>query len=131
MRRAGEARVYFERVFKSNPEQVNANLQLARLALAAKGGPAALEYLAHTREPGPDIALLRAGRSGQQRRCVAIGSASVRKSFLLLPHFVGSGAGDRLKIPSAPVLPAQILIRFPRVGDPKRLWIPFDPVADP
>ncbi len=47
----------------SNPEHANANLQLARLATEQKQGKQALQYLAHVKDSGPAIRLLRAEAS--------------------------------------------------------------------
>ena len=55
-----KARLYFERLLKINPAQINANLQLARLALARKQGATALTYLSRVKEQDPEILLVRA-----------------------------------------------------------------------
>ena len=55
-----EARKYFERLLKINPEHANANLQLARIETERRQGAKALEYLARVKETGPEVALLRA-----------------------------------------------------------------------
>ena len=58
-----KARIYFERLLALNPEHANANLQLARLATEQKQGKQAMQYLAHVKESGPAIRLLRAEAS--------------------------------------------------------------------
>jgi tetratricopeptide (TPR) repeat protein len=63
-----QARAYFERLLKIDAAHVNANLQLARLAIARKDGAAALEYLARINEPGPEILLVRAEALSQTGR---------------------------------------------------------------
>ena len=63
-----KARVYFEGLLRLNPEHVNANLQLARLALVRREGRKALEYLAHIKKQDPEISLLRAEALAQTGR---------------------------------------------------------------
>ncbi len=55
-----KARVYFEKLLNINAGHVNANLQLARLAVVVKDGKKALEYLARVKEADPGVLLLRA-----------------------------------------------------------------------
>jgi tetratricopeptide (TPR) repeat protein len=55
-----KARAYFEQLLKTNPAHVNANLQLARLAIARKEGAKALEYLSRIKEQDPEVLLVRA-----------------------------------------------------------------------
>lgn len=55
-----KARIYFEQLLKRNPSHVNANLQLARLALSRKEGAKALEYLSRIKERDFEVLLLRA-----------------------------------------------------------------------
>jgi len=55
-----KARVYFERLLEMNPAHVNANLQLARLAIARNQGSRALEYLSRIKQQDPAIVLVRA-----------------------------------------------------------------------
>lgn len=55
-----KAQVCFTRLLEVNPRHVNANLQLARLAVGRKDGGKALEYLARVRETTPLTSLLRA-----------------------------------------------------------------------
>ncbi|MGO9897546.1 MAG: tetratricopeptide repeat protein [Bryobacteraceae bacterium] len=69
-----KARVYFERLLKMNPAHVNANLQLARLAIARKEGAQALEYLSRIKVQDPGIVLVRAealAQAGQREAAVA------------------------------------------------------------
>jgi tetratricopeptide (TPR) repeat protein len=69
-----KARVYFERLLKTNPAHVNANLQLARLAIARKEGAKALEYLSRIKAQDPDVVLVRAEalvQAGQREAAVA------------------------------------------------------------
>jgi tetratricopeptide (TPR) repeat protein len=54
-----KARIYFERLLKINPADVNANLQLARFAVTRKEGGRALEYLGRIKEPDPEVLLVR------------------------------------------------------------------------
>ena len=70
-----KARASFERLLKINPEHVNANLQLARLAVDRKQGARALEYLAHVKDSAPAVTLLRAEAlhwGGKQAAALAI-----------------------------------------------------------
>lgn len=55
-----KARLYFEQLVRINPAHVNANLQLARLAVTRKQGAKALEYLGRIKEQDPEILLVRA-----------------------------------------------------------------------
>ncbi|MEZ5356117.1 MAG: tetratricopeptide repeat protein [Bryobacteraceae bacterium] len=56
----GKARTYFEELAKLNPRHVNANLQLARIAVGQRRGAAALGYLARVPAASdPAIELLR------------------------------------------------------------------------
>jgi tetratricopeptide (TPR) repeat protein len=55
-----KARLYFERLIKINPGHINANLQLARLAVGRKQGRTALEYLSRIKQQDPEILLVRA-----------------------------------------------------------------------
>ena len=55
-----QARSYFEKLVQINPAHVNANLQLARIAVEGKLGTKALEYLARVKESDPSTLLLRA-----------------------------------------------------------------------
>ena len=57
---ADQARSYFERVIKINPQHANANLQLARIATDRHQGTRALEYLARVGDSQPAIRMLRA-----------------------------------------------------------------------
>src|ERR1019366_9292523 len=57
---ADQARSYFERVIKLNPQHANANLQLARIATDRHQGTRALEYLARVGDSQPAIRMLRA-----------------------------------------------------------------------
>ena len=69
-----EARAWFERLLRINPAHNNANLQMARIAVDQKHGVQALGYLAHIRESGPAIDLLRAEAlywSGQRDSALA------------------------------------------------------------
>ncbi|MGA2114298.1 MAG: tetratricopeptide repeat protein [Bryobacteraceae bacterium] len=54
-----KARVYFERLLQVNPAHANANLQLARLAIARKEGVQALDYLSRIKQQDPAIVLVR------------------------------------------------------------------------
>ncbi|MFZ0591486.1 MAG: tetratricopeptide repeat protein [Bryobacteraceae bacterium] len=55
-----KARIYFEQLLKINPSHVNANLQLARLAVNQRKGAKALEYLSRIKERDPEVLLVRA-----------------------------------------------------------------------
>jgi tetratricopeptide (TPR) repeat protein len=55
-----KARAYFERVLRTNPAHANANLQLARIAVANKQGSKALHYLSHLPDSDPFVAMVRA-----------------------------------------------------------------------
>ncbi|MCW5981945.1 MAG: tetratricopeptide repeat protein [Bryobacteraceae bacterium] len=55
-----KARELFERLVKLNTSHPNANLQLARLAADRKEGAKALQHLAHVKDAGPAVLLLRA-----------------------------------------------------------------------
>jgi tetratricopeptide (TPR) repeat protein len=55
-----KARSFFERLLKINPKHINANLQLARLAVDKSQGAKALEYLARVPDSSPAVLLLRA-----------------------------------------------------------------------
>jgi tetratricopeptide (TPR) repeat protein len=55
-----KAQTYFERLLEINPQHVNANLQLARIAVEQKQGEKALQYLTRVKETGPLVSLLRA-----------------------------------------------------------------------
>jgi tetratricopeptide (TPR) repeat protein len=55
-----KAREAFERLLKINPAHPNANLQLARLALARKEGPRALDYISRLGDHDPEVLLVRA-----------------------------------------------------------------------
>ncbi len=57
---ADKARTYFERILKSSPKHVNANLQLARLAAGRREGARALEYLSRINDSQPETRMLRA-----------------------------------------------------------------------
>src|SRR5260370_34376214 len=54
-----KARTYFERILKSSPKHVNANLQLARLAAGRREGARALEYLSRVNDSQPETRMLR------------------------------------------------------------------------
>ena len=69
-----KARIYFERLLDMNPAHVNANLQLARLAVSRKEGAKALEYLSRIKEQDPGILLVRAEALAQAgKREAAVG----------------------------------------------------------
>lgn len=70
-----KARVYFERLLKLNPAHVNANLQLARLALVRKDGGKALEYLSRIQERDVEILLVRAEALAQTGKREAAAAA--------------------------------------------------------
>ena len=55
-----KARGFFERLVKVNPQQANANLQLARSRRTVDEGAHALEYLAHVNDSQPSTRMLRA-----------------------------------------------------------------------
>ncbi|HWB98875.1 MAG TPA: tetratricopeptide repeat protein, partial [Bryobacteraceae bacterium] len=55
-----QAQTWFERLLRVNPSHANANLQLARLAIARKQETKALEYLRQVPDSGPAVRLLRA-----------------------------------------------------------------------
>ena len=55
-----EAEALFSRLVKLNPQHVNANVQLARIALQRRDGPRALEFLARIPEETPPLQLIRA-----------------------------------------------------------------------
>ncbi len=58
-----QARATYLKVVSAEPRHPNANLQLARLSVAAKQGPAALKYLDHLSpedQASPPVAILRA-----------------------------------------------------------------------
>ncbi len=68
-----QARAAYLKVVAAEPRHSNANLQLARLSVAAKQGPAALKYLDHVPQEdrvAPPVAILRAQAmklSGQEK----------------------------------------------------------------
>jgi tetratricopeptide (TPR) repeat protein len=81
-----QARLFFEKLLKINPGHVNANLQLARIAVDSKDGRKALEYLARVKETGPAASLLRA----EALHWAGHGSASQA----ILDALEGQSAGD-------------------------------------
>jgi len=70
-----KARIYFERLLKLNPAHVNANLQLARLALVRKDGAKALEYLSQIQERDVEILLVQAEALAQTGKREAAAAA--------------------------------------------------------
>ncbi len=76
-----EARSYFEQLLKSNPAHLNANLQLARLAVDRKEGAKALAYLARIKAPDPEVLLVRVealAQTGQRRAALAVANESAK-----------------------------------------------------
>lgn len=70
-----QARSYFERVIKINPQHANANLQLARIATDRHQGARALAYLARVGDAQPATSMLRAEAlhwAGKQAAAMAI-----------------------------------------------------------
>lgn len=69
-----KARGYFERLLRLNPADVNANLQLARLAAEKKQGARALQYLSHVGGDDPAVLLIRAEALQQTGQTKAAGA---------------------------------------------------------
>src|SRR5690348_16208391 len=76
--KAAPARAAYLKVVTVEPRHPNANLQLARLCVAARQGPAAIHYLEHLGpedQASPPVAILRARAlylSGQQESALAL-----------------------------------------------------------
>jgi len=84
---AEKARVYFERIIRSNPKHGNANLQLARIATDRRKGVQALAYLSLVNDAQPEIRLLRAEASHWAGKQAA--------AFGMLDGIWKEAAGDR------------------------------------